>query len=484
MRTTFVAVSILSLLMTAMPSCDNGGSFNAGSGGSGPGGKSVGGSGGETSAGGIGETAGAVATAGAKAVETVAATVAISGATRVPVGERFFGQNYWSWVPDWGDPVAGVQSQVETARIGILRAGGANNDKQDPAPFSLQEIDQFVAFAKAIGAAPLLQVPLLNSLSGARATAQDAADLVAYVNVTQGYAVPYFSIGNEPDLYAEQGAMDAAYDAAAYCSTFREFALAMKAVDPSIQIFGPELSWKYQTGSNDWLTPFLQGCGDVVDIISIHRYPIEPAACSESAAYADAPKYRAAIGHVRDLMAAAGQAEKPLAITEANITWDGEPAKSTMAASPGTFPAGLWVADSLGVALEAGLHSISHWSLSEGWTLGFFSEALPRPAFHVLKLFSTKFGTEALKVSGVPSGISVYAGRRVSDGNTTLFVVNKSNKELALSVTLTELPRAECPPFNVAPISLLVVELPDDGAAPVLTAYRADMTSPMPELAP
>jgi hypothetical protein len=317
--------------------------------------------------------------------------VTVSGANPSAVAATFFGENYWSWVPAWGDLVAAIQTQVAALGLNLLRAGGANNDQQNPVPFSLAEMDGFVAYARAVGAEPLLQIPVLKNIAGTTPTAQDAADVVTYLNKTKSYGVRYFSIGNEPDLYTDQGFKDASYSASTFCSTFSAFATAMKAVDSTIKIVGPELSWKYVAG-NDWLTPFLQNCGSVVDMVTIHRYPFAAAGCTDTAAYADAASFRQAITSLRAIMTATGQGTKPLAITEANITWDGNPANPVLAASPQTFPAGLWVADSLGVGLEQGLFSLDYWSLSEGYTLGFFSGAAPRPAYYALQLFSTKFG--------------------------------------------------------------------------------------------
>jgi len=410
----------------------------------------------------------------------VTANLTVSAAAPVAVAPTFFGQNYWSWVPAWGDPVASVQEKTAGLGLGLLRAGGANNDRQNPGPFSLAEVDDFVAFAHAVGAEPLLQVPVLKNLAGDAATAQDAADLVTYVNVTKTYGIKYFAIGNEPDLYESQGDMPAGYDAAAFCATFKEFANAMKAVDDTIQIVGPDLSWKYQTGSTDWLTPFLEGCGDVTDIVAVHRYPLPPTSCTDTAAYADVTSYRTALTHLHGILTATGQASKPLAITEANITWDGDPAKSTMAASPGTFPAALWVADNLGASLEAGLFSVDYWSLSEGWTLGFFSGATPRPAFHVLDLFSNHFGSQVLSVSGAPTGVSVYAGRNPGESSTSLFVVNKTTSPLELEIAFTDHPRSATASLVVSPLSLQMAIVADDGSAPVVTDYSEGMSEPTP----
>src|SRR5262249_48660343 len=154
------------------------------------------------------------------------------------------------------------------------------------------------------------------------------------------------------------------YAAADYCASFREYATAMKAADPTIQILGPELSWKYIAG-NDWLTPFLDGRGDVVDIVSVHRYPFAPHETTVAAAFGDAAPCRGVIGAPRANRDQHGLTATPLALTEEHITYDGDPAKSTLPASPQTFYAGLWVADNLGVALEEGLWTAAFWHIAD-----------------------------------------------------------------------------------------------------------------------
>jgi hypothetical protein len=404
-------------------------------------------------------------------------TVTVSGAAPTPVSPRFFGQNYWSWVRAWGDPVATTESAVAEMGLGLLRAGGANNETGMPEPFSLEEIDEFLAFSEAIGAEPLLQVSVINDQDGETATAEAAAAVVQHVNETRAAGVRLFSIGNEPDLYTEQGLAPAGYTPSDFCATFAEYASAMRAVDPDIELLGPELSWKYVTG-NDWLTPFLEECGEHVDVVAVHRYPFEPQRCTESAAYGDAAAFRRTIGNLRQILENTGQADKPLAITEANITWDGEPAKSTHPASPGTFPAALWVADQLGVGLEEGLHSLAFWSLSEGWTLGFFDGAEPRPAAHVLRLFATGFGSEVLEVTGSTAQVSVYAGRHPEEGKTTLFVVNKTESTYDVSVELAGLPRGDGVSLSARPISLTVAEIADAGGEPKITVFDATLDAP------
>lgn len=433
--------------------------------------------GGSSALGGGSAQAGSAQAGGGVSGSVPSVSVVISGTAPKAVSPLFFGQNYWSWVKAWGNSVAATKSAVTDMHLGLLRAGGANNETATPEPFSLAEIDDFVSFSRAIGASPLLQVSVIKDPDGLPASAASAAAVVRYVNQTKSYGIKYFSIGNEPDLYSEQGLKPVGFDAKAACDTVAEYASAMRAADPAIQISGPDLSWKYQ-GGNDWLTPFLNDCGDALDIVAVHRYPLAPTATTANAAFADGAAFRQTIRNLRAIMKATGQEQKPLAITEANITYDGDPAKSTLPASPGTFLAGLWLADNLGVALEEQLYNVSYWSLSEGWTLGFFDGDQPRPAAHILKLFATRFGSEVLTVTGASPQVSVYAGRDASQGQSTVFVVNKSANQSSISLSFAGLPRSDTPELVVPATSFTVATLSDDGAAPVLTHYDASMAAP------
>ena len=85
------------------------------------------------------------------------------------------------------------------------------------------------------GIEPVLQVPVY----GTTYDATDAADIVYYINVTHNKGVKYWSIGNEPDLPG--GAYSGGYTTAAQVAGyFKPIASAMKAVDPTIKIIGPE----------------------------------------------------------------------------------------------------------------------------------------------------------------------------------------------------------------------------------------------------
>jgi len=420
----------------------------------------------------------------------VSGTVAISAATPAPRPTTALGTSYWQWAPTYGNLVAGTEAQVLALAPVVMRVGGSNNDTNIPDVFDDTQMDLAATYAQAIGAQMILQVPVLatnNTDAGSAAGPAMAAAMVQYANVTKAYGVKYFSIGNEPDLYAtgtgSAGIPD--YTPEDYCATATDYVAAMKAVDGTIKIVGPDLSWKYQTGDNDWLTPILTTCGSLFDIVSIHRYPIDPTQTTVANAAADAPALRGVIGHVQTILQATGNGNKPLAITECNITWDGTPSKSILPASPGTVPAGLWAADAFGVGLETGLWATVFWSTREGWTLGLFVNQAgppqPQPEYWALDLYAEHFGPTLLSVSSTPTGVRAYASRNQTDDATQVIVVNWNQAPAALAFTVDGLATAPTPPtFALPALSVGAIEIPDTGTASALVYGETQHQTALP----
>jgi hypothetical protein len=409
----------------------------------------------------------------------------ITGSASVTVAPQAYGQNYWAWITAWGDPVANVQTAAEAMKINVLRAGGDNNDTNSPQVFDETQIDAFVAYAKAIGAEPILQVPVETDINGnTPGTAAAAAQIVTYANITQGYGIKYWEIGNEPDLYASAGPfVDAGYTVDDYATTFLSFAAAMKAVDPTIQILGPELSWKYIPG-NDWLSPFLDQCAGAVDIVSVHRYPFDDAQCTLAAAMGDSASFAATVTALRNTMSAHDAGAKPLAITEGNLSYQG-----TSAAEPaalGTFYAGMWVADTLGIALEQQLWTMAYWSLEEGDATGFFvnGTTTPRPAVYAYELLSTHFGPTILHASTVPTGFSAHASRDDAAQKTVVLVINRTAQDADQLISFEGLSVTPANQLIQTPAySLTLIEVPDNGTTTELQytmAMAAQSLGPQP----
>ena len=385
--------------------------------------------------------------------------------------------NYWQWL-SLADGTTGTESLVGALKPSLLRIGGYNNDANVPEPFGHAELDTAVAYARAIGAEPILQLPLLADVAGQPATADSAAATVTYANVTQGYGIKYFAIGNEPDLYATQGSLaDASapaipgYTPADYCTSVRAYVAAIKAVDATVQIVGPDLSYKYVAGggANDWLTPILKDCGDQFDIIAVHRYPFEAKMATLAAAKQDLGAFRSVVSSVRGILQATGQGSKPLALTEMNVAYDANPC--VLDASPGTVGAALWLADSLGTALELGLWTSAVWDISDGddWALGLIAPPpahTPRPAYYAYALFADHFGPTLLDVTSAPSGVSAHASRNEANDATEVIAVNWNAAPATVELEVTDLPSAPAAVDFVLPgVSISAFEIPDTGPA-------------------
>jgi hypothetical protein len=406
----------------------------------------------------------------------LAGTVALATSGTRDIQPFAFGQNYWNWEPTWGDPITGTETLVTAAGVKLIRSGGANNELQTPNLFTNAELDRFVAYCKTTGAEPVLQVPLVKNTANQPASAQDAADMVTYANVQKGYGIKYWSIGNEPDLYTMQSLQPAAYSAADYCTSFKQYVVAMKAADPTIKILGPELSWKYIPG-NDWLTPFLDGCKDVVDIVSVHRYAFAPNLTTVAAAFGDAASFRQSVRTLRANLDQHGMTAIPLAVTEEHITYNGDPAMATLPASPQTFYAGMWVADVLGVALEEGLWTSAFWHIADattGWKLAFILGQTPLPSYYAQTLLATHFKGRTVVPTGVPAGFSVYASHDPAGGQTSVVVLNKTAAAARLALALDASPARELT-FPAESLTLAVFAGDDASAAPLVTRYTKAM---------
>jgi hypothetical protein len=459
--------------------CGSGGGLFLGTGGSS-------GTGGAAGAGGGGGGGGAV---------TINPLV-ISVATRSP-RTTTWSVNYWQWAPAYGDDVSGTESLMAPITPAIMRVGGYNNDANVPNPFGEAQLDQAVAYARAIGAEPLIQVPRIADTDGQPSTPATAAGMVTYANVTMGYGIKYFAVGNEPDLYDTQGAPGAmtqpampGYTPSDFCTAQRAYVTAMKAVDPTIQIVGPDLAYKYQAGAGaslDWLTPILQTCGDLFDIVAIHRYPFEAMQAALPVAAHDPASFKNTIASVRGIMQSAGQGAKPLALTEMNVAYDAT--TCVLDASPGTVGSALWLADSLGAAMDVGLWTSAVWNIADSpdWAMGLIGVPpahTPRPQYYAYQLYAAHFGPTLVQVSSAPAGVSAHASRNQADTATEIIVVNWNEAPEGLAVQVDGLAGGAAPAlatFVVPAVSISALEIPDTGAPQAWTyaeAQRAAAVGP------
>jgi len=128
--------------------------------------------------------------------------------------------------------------------------------------------DEALGFARRVNAA------LLVTVNAGTGSAQDAAEWVAYINGEGGKSpkmdrVKFWEIGNE--LYIRTGAT---MQPAAYAKKVKQFARAMKAVDPSIKVgaIGGINQGSYVVVQYPkWTETVLDEAGSEIDFLAVHN---------------------------------------------------------------------------------------------------------------------------------------------------------------------------------------------------------------------
>ena len=340
-----------------------------------------------------------------------------------PISPLVYGTNHGPWA---AVPATRIEDAYNLPVKVIRFPGGEWGDRNTLQSY---QIDQFMDFCKRIGATANINV---RTMTG---TPEEAAELVRYVNIEKGYGIRYWAIGNEPQFY--EAALGEPYTVERFNREFRAFALAMKAVDPTIQIIGPELtnfgpdlaSNPKDSDGKDWMVEFLRANGDVVDIVSIHRYPFPANAMSPARTVddlrADTVNWTSTLRTLRDLVRDETGRDLPIAVTETNSDWSkavgGE-------ATPDSFYNAIWWADSLGRMIRENVVLVNYWMISYnlgGWSL--VTRQGPSPTYYVYEIYEHFGEQQVYSASGV-ADVSIYAARR-GDGALTLLVINLADEE-------------------------------------------------------
>jgi hypothetical protein len=379
-----------------------------------------------------------------------------------PISPYLYGTNYGPMhavVPE-------MMPLVESAGFTTLRyPAGAWTDAVDVQPF---EIDMLMDFCKQVGAMPTISVRLLGG------NPETAAALVRYTNLEKKYGVTYWSIGNEPSLFTLLGQTDEDYTIDNLNREWRAIAQAMKAVDPTIKLMGPEThQWSdsaettpKDSSGRDWMTEFLKANGDLVDVVSVHRYPMYspngPVAVADLRA--NTREWTGMVEYLRKVVRETTGRDLPIAFTEVNS----DPSNAILKeASPDSFYNAIWYADVLGQMMNADVFMVNQWVLSQRSTgLGLLNGTTVRPTFYVFPLYKN-FGSEQVYAASGVADTDIFAAKR-KDGTLTLMVINLSDEErrIPLKVKGVKLNKAEVWLLDAAhnAENLGVQALPEDGA--------------------
>jgi hypothetical protein len=335
------------------------------------------------------------------------------GTSLGPISPYIYGTNY--------GPMHAVLLEmmplVENAGFTVLRfPGGAWTDTVDMRPF---QIDMLMTFAKQVGAMPTISVRMLGGKP------ETAAELVRHTNIEKKYGVTYWSIGNEPSIYTQLKQADYDYTIEHLNKDWRAIALAMKEADPTIKLMGPEIhQWNdsYETtpkdsAGRDWMTEFLKANGDLVDVVTVHRYPMysptRPVTVQDLRE--NTRKWLGEVEYLRKVIRETVGRDLPIAITELNS----DPSSTMLQeVSPDSFYNAIWYADVLGQMMNADVFMVNQWVLSQRSTgLGLLQGNTVRPTFYVFPLYKN-FGGE--QVYAASDAVDIFAAKRADGADVAI----------------------------------------------------------------
>lgn len=366
-------------------------------------------------------------------------------ATSQTISNNFFGEN--AWMPDTignanacTDPPCLLYGKlhknwqnIKESKAAIIRFGGIAGDKNMPTNYQyIKMIDSI----RSKGMEPIIQVPFHNY----RYTALQAADIVRFINVVKGKNIKYWSIGNEPDLgYSFTNANQVA-------NYMKSFSTAMKNVDPSILIMGPECAW-FNKGILDGLTN-PGGPDDItgknsagkyyVDIITFHTYPFNgsqsrtdvisklkaPGGFNDNLAYLNARLNTCNQSHGRT-----GSAALKAAVTEANINWQNPGSDNLNSVGANSFIGGQFVAEMLATGMKNGLAFMTIWSVVEGnntaLNIGYIDPQTgnKKPLYYHFKMMAENF--KGVYANGTTNQANVKAFGSKSSQYVQVMIMNQ-----------------------------------------------------------
>lgn len=354
-----------------------------------------------------------------------------------PIPTNFFGQN--AWMPDTigttllGGKLHSNWSKVKDSKSTIIRFGGIAPDRDMPTKFQyIKMIDS----VRAKGMEPIIQV----SFHKWKYTAQQAAEMVQYINGTKGKNIKYWIIGNEPDLeYAYTNSSQVA-------SYIKPFASAMKAADPSILIIGPETAWYNQGIINGLTTP--NGPDDItgkdangrfyVDIISFHMYAFDGSQnrasviskLSTSGGMKDnLTLLNARLATCNSAHGRSGNAALRTAITECNIGYKNAASDNLNGVGVNSFIGGQFIAEMFAVGMKQGVNFMNVWSVIEGnnqeLNIGYIDKTTgnKKPAYYHFQMMAENF--KGTFIQGSTNQANVKAFGSNNGQNITVMIMNQ-----------------------------------------------------------
>lgn len=352
-----------------------------------------------------------------------------------------------------------VMNDLQDMHIKLLRFPGGNWGEQHI--LSLNQLGDFSKVLAQTNADGMIQARLSGPITDANGQAQPggvtadvnsramfATQWVDYMNNPNStlrpktdpyHPVKLWTVGNEPDLLINP-LTKKRYTAAEYADAFIQFSQAMHQKDPSLKVFGPEISQFYGVGAgpfdaghNPWMETFLQTVGTyeqqhkdlpfkILDGVSFHRYQFDNAQLAPSMVLSSTNEWDYTLPQLRALVRLDLGRDLPVGVTEVNTN------PTNPKGDPSRGIASLWWADTLGSMMDQQVGYVGFFSASgvnSPYPL-FTDDGLHETSMgRVMQLFShMQHNLVPMAVQHDP--ISVYATQDDAHQTLSIMLINKS----------------------------------------------------------
>lgn len=346
------------------------------------------------------------------------------------ISPYLFGQNLWLASKSEGDRIGYIDQlwpKVEKSGAKIIRIGGNGYNKRMP---DYETLTKWVKAIKGIGAEPLMQVSQHKS-------AEEAAKLVAFFNKDEKTKIKFWSIGNEPYHMAKMS-IDSI---SAY---IKEYASAMKTVDPSIKILVPDLAAYYNDAYKALLLDDKNSIAGrdengnwYVDGINFHNYPNAKDYNRSDVIFYSVTKMRGMILDLLEDMEAAdkkydrvGDDALTWGLTEFNITYDNpDDLSATGIAVPSFINGQFWV-DVFCMAMEYHAFTVTPWCIQESdrpstyfGYVGGPPNFTPHSTYYHMQMLAENMKGNYIKMHSNNPYLKVFGSE--TDDSTTIIIMNQ-----------------------------------------------------------
>jgi hypothetical protein len=349
-----------------------------------------------------------------------------------------------------------MASDMQKMKLGLLRFPGGNVGETNI--ISYQQLNQFAGMLNQTGAEGMVQVHLggptaqgnPHGLTDDPATrAALAGAWVDFMNNNTSKAnrtpdmknfhkVKYWIVGDEPDKQINPLTKQK-YTAGDFASVFIAFSLAMHKSDPTIQVFGPELSQFNGIGAgprdaagNLWMETFLKTVADyeaknqepfhLLDGVSFHYYPLQTNTVIPSQLMVDPATWEYLIPQLHDAVKQIMGRDLAVSVSEIGTNTAG-------ITRPSQGQSALWWADTMGELMNERVDNVAFFSASgvdTSYPL-FTNDGLHDTAMERVMETFAQLQSNLVPLSIERNPISVYATQDTNHQNVSLLFVNKSN---------------------------------------------------------